>query len=393
VFSLGGYGFSGDPFPLVPEAAVHHWAGRKDVQREVIDVVESVRVTDVGTSEFVILHGTYGAGKSHALRFLSTLINEVRADEFRSRAIYIPSIRVDQKVTFVGIYVAIVNQLGLDFIKRLATKIHTSINAAEEKLKSTLPREDLLRLMDHKEGGINGVRLRAYDGANKEDVPMIRLLDEIARGNENAIRFILGKNETLPNIGFPSPIDTDFMATKVLGGLFRAMTIEVAEQDPPCLGAYLFLDEFEAIIDMKTGESGPILNSIRELVNHVPYHLCLLLSFSADTALIEAVVPQALIQRLSRDYIEFPPLEAEEAKLFLAAHFKGFRPADFLSSNPYHPFEEATIELVLEQITEMTPRNIFRKLRMVLERAIRRNDLQPGAEISPELAESILTNA
>ncbi len=386
MITLTDYGFTSDPFPLVPEAAVKHWAGREDIRRQLIDVIESVRVTDVGTSEFAILHGEYGAGKSHALRYVTTLINEERAAEFRSRAVYLPTIRIDQKVSFVGLYHAIVEQLGTEFLERLAHDVRGRLDKSEGVLKESLPKEELVALLA---GGPNGVRQRAIEQVAKEDRPVVRLMDELAKGNKDATRYLRGEKE-LPDIGLPAAIETDFAATKALGSLFRVMTLEIGNQEPPCLGAYLLLDEFEAITEMKVAESGPLLNSLRELVNQVPYHFCLLLGFTAEAALIEAVVPQAILQRLSRSYIEFPPLQAEEAKDFLVKHFAAFRPAGFANENPFYPFQEATIELVLEQITEMTPRNIFRKLRTVLERAIRRHDLKAGEEIDPPLAEQIL---
>jgi len=83
----------------------------------------------------------------------------------------------------------------------------------------------------------------------------------------------------------------------------------------------------------------------------------------------------------------------DEAKEFLRSQFANFRPTGFKNKNPYHPFEEATIELVLEQIVEMNPQKIFRKLRIILERAVRRYGLKPGQEIAPDLAEEILANS
>jgi hypothetical protein len=388
VIELIKYGFKSDPFPLVPEASVTHWAGREEIKREVVDVIESVRVIDVGTSEFAILHGEYGAGKSHALRYLATTINELRKQDFRSRAIYLPTIRIDQKVSFLGLYKTIVEQLGNDFIEALATQVRSGIDKAEQHLKDSLPKDEIIALMAKPDA----LRLRAIEGIAKEDRPMVRLLDELAKGTKDVARHLRGENKHFPDWGISSPIDTDFAAVRALGALLRVMTIQINNQEPPCLGAYIFLDECEAITEMKVAESGPLLNSIRELVNQVPYNFCLLLGFSAEAALIEAVVPQAILQRLSRPYIEFPPLQADEAKTFLIKHFLAYRPDGFALSNPYHPFAEATIELVLEQITEMTPRNIFRKLRTVLERAIRRFDLKPGEEISPGLAEQILTH-
>ena len=47
-----------------------------------------VRASDIGSTEFLVLHGELGAGKSHALRYLKTRI-EQRDSEFQSLAIYV----------------------------------------------------------------------------------------------------------------------------------------------------------------------------------------------------------------------------------------------------------------------------------------------------------------
>jgi len=69
-----------------------------------MDIVQIVLTTDIGVSEFVILHESYGSGKSHALRYFSTLVNEIQAERFRSVAIYVPKVKLSEKVSFLELY-------------------------------------------------------------------------------------------------------------------------------------------------------------------------------------------------------------------------------------------------------------------------------------------------
>lgn len=386
---LSEYGFIRDPFPLVPGAKVTNWAGRDEIRQLLLDVVESVLVTDAGLSEFVVLHGEYGAGKSHALRYFSTLINEDPNDHYRSRAVYIKTIRLEQKVTFERLFREIIETIGFELLSELGGKVKKSLEVAEEKLKESLDKDVLVRLIQDSKLS----RSVLEENVPEEDRPMVQLLLRLADGEKNAKDFMLGGKKALPDIGYPNPIDSDYMATKVLGSLFRTMTLSIAEQEPPCRGSYLFVDEIESILDVKATEQQALFQYFRELVNELPYNFCLMWGITADAALLEAVIPQALLTRFSRSYLELGSLEVDEAKAFLVSQFAQFRPEGFKRDNPYHPFQEATIELALEQITDMTPRRIFRKLRIVLERAIRRYGLEPGGEITPDLAQEILANA
>ena len=67
-----------------------------------------------------------------------------------------------------------------------------------------------------------------------------------------------------------------------------------------------------------------------------------------------------------------------------------FRLEDFVPPQPYYPFSEDAIDYILEQIVILVPRKMFRALRMVLERAIRREGLQAGSEINAVMAEDII---
>ncbi len=119
ISQLSDYGFVSDPFPLVPGAKVTNWAGMSEIKQLLLDVVESVLTTDVGLSEFLILHGNYGSGKSHALRYFATLINEVDKDHYKSKTIYIKTIRLEQKITFLRLFGEVIETIGFDFLSEL----------------------------------------------------------------------------------------------------------------------------------------------------------------------------------------------------------------------------------------------------------------------------------
>ncbi len=146
-------------------------------------------------------------------------------------------------------------------------------------------------------------------------------------------------------------------------------------------------------MEVKAVEQQALFHAFRELINELPYNFCMMWGFTGDAALLEAFVPQALLDRLSRSYIELQTMEVNEAKEFLKSQLAQFRPDAFKNKNAYHPFTEDTIELVLEHIVEMNPRKMFRMLRIVMERAIRRHNLQIGTEIDHDLTQEILEDA
>ena len=235
-------------------------------------------------------------------------------------------------------------------------------------------------------------RKQVIDGLDEDVRSTVQLLHMLDEGNENVIKYLAGGKLNIGEAGFAQSIDSDYAATRMLASIFRVMTLEVGNEDPAFRAVYLFADEVEDMWDLKSPEQLAIWNGFRELLNRLPQNFCLLLSFTGDGALLEATVPQALSERTSRQNIELLSLEVAEAKAFIADHLADFRREEFEAAQPYYPFAEEAIDYVLETIVVMVPRKIFRSLRTVLERAVRREGLQPGEEISAQMAEDILVS-
>jgi hypothetical protein len=387
--TLSDFGLISDPFAItLSDASVHRWAAREHERALLLDVVESVRTSDIGSSEFVVVHGEYGAGKSHALRYLTTKINEDEPQHYRGKAIYLQTVRVSQKVQFLEVYKVIVDRLGKAFFAELSNHILGQVNQAQVAYLQTVDAGVQPQLMANPGRHVDETLDRM---APKSAIPYIKLMMRAANGGIDKVwDYLRGDDVSFPEIGLASRVGNDYNAVSTLAGIFQTMTAQIGVVGPAYEAVYLFVDEQENLVEMKAAESVQLLQSFRELINQLPNNFCMIWGFSADAALIEAVLPSPILQRLTRKYVELPTMQPAEAKLFIRQQLEGFRKPDFVTPSPFYPFSEDAIDAALERIVDMTPRNIFKMLRAVLERAIRRHDLMPPNAIDAALANQIL---
>jgi hypothetical protein len=113
------------------------------------------------------------------------------------------------------------------------------------------------------------------------------------------------------------------------------------------------------------------------------------MSFSAATALIEAVMQSHLLKRLTRPYIEIPMLSDALARQFLRTQLDFYRlTPEFVGT--FYPFSDEAVEAIIEHENSLTPRNLFIDCKRVFERALRRYDLRPGETISADVVGKVL---
>ncbi|MCV2881890.1 ATP-binding protein [Actibacterium sp. XHP0104] len=377
---LNAFDLKQDPFPIVPDGPVHNWAGRDELREELVDLVKGVRARDIGVTEFAVLHGELGAGKSHALRYLKTMVDNSK-DDFKSIAIYIERPRVATKLNFLELYKYIMRYLGRGKFEALCEELKSKV---DELAKEAVVPEGLDSAPE---------KTMRYETAIAQfpahDRPMLRLLYRGAVETPQVFEFMCG-NMKCDGDEYEGKIDSDFIASKVLADFFRVLMTEFKDETYVVESVYLFIDEGEVLFDAKTSESDLVFNGIRELINGLPYKFCLVISFSAATALLEAVMPQHLLKRLTRNYIEVPMLDDDEALKFLKAQINYFRTDESEHADTYYPFSQESVEFIISDTTSLTPRNLFIDCKRVLERAIRRFDLQPGDEIDLKTTEKIL---
>ncbi|WP_295216135.1 hypothetical protein [uncultured Brevundimonas sp.] len=381
---LNDFDLSEDPFPIVPDGPVHNWAGREDLKEDLLDLVQGVRARDIGVTEFAVLHGELGAGKSHALRFLKTRITDESAKpegDFRSLAIYIERPRVANKLNFLELQRYIIRQIGRDRIAGYAHEVHEHISTRARAIaaeKGMPPGGDL-----------TSFRSLAVEEFRPNDRAMVKLLDATKLDDHKLYSFLLGEAGA-PQGDYEQKVDSDFMAAKAISDLFRILTSDRRDAPPILESIYLFIDESELLLEAKASESELVFAGLREMINGLPYRFCLILSFSAATALIEALMPTHLIKRMTRHYIEVPTLSDDEAVEFVRAQLNTFRDPASQWYGTFYPFTEEAVRRIVANQNSITPRTLFMAAKRVLERALRKENLQPGDEITEEMADSIL---
>lgn len=351
------FGLKENPFGIVPGAEVNQWAGMRQTRHALEDVVSSVRPDDIGASECVMVHGEFGAGKSHALRFFAGEIN--RGD--CGRAIYLSEVVVGAVPSFVALYPRILEQIKGETQTRIANVVQSSTRQCAEKIAEKIGTQS----------GTNEQAIKSK--VAQDDQPLVTKLYETG--------------------GFLESATNDIDAAKKLASVFRVMTTPIGNNQPPYGAVYLFLDEMENVNLSKAAPMSAFYGALRVLINGVNERFALVLSFTHRVAELDAYIPPFMQERRTRPYIECASLSQEDAKLFIKEYLEYQRPEGYRgnpNTNPLHPFSEAAIDAILERETLLIPRKILLHMRRVWERASRRGGLQPGAEITREMADEIL---
>ena len=338
------FGLKSNPFHhLVKDENVQVWAGMSDTKNRIQDVVRSVQPDDIGGSEFVILVGGWGSGKTHALRYFTHKIHAGDA----GYPFYVSSTVRGDKNIFASMFASLVDECGDSFFRELGEKIRNSYQS------------------------MTGAEAEsAFDPVDK---PLAIALKD---GKANA-KFL--KEKALD----------DARAAVWLASLIKVMTTSIGENPPPYPAAYLFLDEVEEIVDQKPAVSLPFWRACRELVNRIDGRFAMIFSFSQETAVLDAAIPPAMLERRTRPYIEVKDMELADAKQFVRDFLKESRIPGFKAPHPFYPFTEDAVDIMLEREQQaLLPRRIIMMLGRVFKRG--GDKLGEQKEFSKEIAEEVL---
>lgn len=386
MLDLTGYGLAANPFNIVPSDA-DHWSGRDRERRLLWDVVRSVSYDDNGLSEFVILIGDWGSGKTHALKYLARRVNK-RQPEMGAVAVMVPKVKLGPKVRWLDIYQLVVKQhLGRDFFTSLAARFTALVNECGEELSTHVDPGTYRRLIkDDPNHFINKV----IDGLEDEDQPYAKLLLSVADDDEDAITYLTEGSRLPSHIDLPKTVKNDYDAVQVLAGIFRVMTLPVMERAPVYKAVHLSIDEVEELLEVKATEQAEFWFGARELINRVPDRMAFILALSAEAPMLEATMAPAVQERKTRKNVVFEAFSPGDASNFVNRQLAHYRPDGWESQQSFHPFTVDAVDYVLEQTVPLVPRRIFVALRQVLDKAIRHYELAPGGEVDRNLAEKIV---
>lgn len=375
--------FVDQPFRLLPGEKVTVWAGYKDIQEALLEMVEAPRSDRIGLYEFVILHGFLGTGKSHALRYLKHLISEERRDEFGSIVVYLERLKVAGNTDFLALYRSIMRLLKEELarvaaeVDRVAkVDIENKWNALPEETRNLIKREDF-----------SSQQLPAVYAAMSPSFPALpRLLTALREGDANAEVVLVGgkpKGLNPTKYGLDGFIENEYEALRCLAAFINLCTRPMGSSNGNAIAKcfYLFIDEVETLRDFPVRNVQSINQGLRDLINACPENFYLMLGASADAAELEAWIVDDVMTRLSRPPIEIPELEIEQAIDFLKEVMQQFRQPGANVPDSY-PFEEDALREIVSQTTERIPRRLFRNCQTVLRKAVLSGRLEKQGHIS-----------
>ena len=353
------FGLKNNPFhPLATDGGTEHWAGMPQAKEMLGDVIHSVLPNDIGAMEFVVLHGHWGSGKTHALRYFA---REIREQKY-GHAFFAGKIRISDKLSFAELFNSILGECDDAFFKELARQVSASLT---RRVADVDP--------ERRQGGESVVIEREVPSGNRE---LVRQLRQYADQEKDVKPFLKAKD--------------DYDAVVKMASLVRVMTSSIGGEPPPHQAAYLFLDEAEDALEAPPKQIVSFMSACRELVNRVEENFAFILVFSEESAYLESAIPPAVARRLTRRYIELEPMSDEDARAFVSKFLEFVRLEEFNPPQEFYPFTKEAVDAILARITRLVPGDIIMGMRKVFERAVRRERVGPGEEISRKVAEEVL---
>jgi len=363
------------PFRIVPPNQMEdiQWAGDRTVINTLLDAARSPHPDALGTSELVILIGTFGSGKTNALKYLAQKLSL----EHQLIA-YVTTPHVTDKPTWADIVRGLFTRSFLkeDVIRRGTPLRRWFQMEANRRAQAELgpDKEDPDKLQ-------KTARLQRKAIAQEilPDLPgfvefLIDLCDPEDRAtqdrNWNYLTSKITAKEgaqynqkyTLP----PEGIDGDYNGTLILTSFIRLMTYPT-NQGKGSDVVYIFIDEAEGLYDLRTESRQSILKGLKDLFNSSTENLCIALAATqSDASELWGLLDQHLMMRLSRQPIQFSQLTTEEAKAFLLDVMAQNRIASYSGPKEWPLSEDGLEAFVVSCPQPMTPRRLLVSMQRVV---------------------------
>lgn len=321
------------------------WVGYERQRNQLIKYLSRSRADQVGNSNFVMIYGDYGVGKSHALLWARYQILQSQHAEFDALCYLIPTLKKDKgRLTFAGAFVDdLVDRCGL----------HKDVREFRNFLDMSI-----LRYRDVNHAGATFTNDEIVDRLGFP-AELGALAKEIYRASTAPLI-----NELLMPKGL-----TDYQATALFSRLVNLFVfgVEINGQVTRFKKAvYLMIDELDELLNVSAKEARDVNDMLRHIYDWCPNCFGLVIALSAESASFSAIFEQYILGRIQRQ-IQMEELGKEEAMEFVCKILEESRVVKDARKGDYFPFEESAVEAVVAQLRQITPRKIVNTMQEVLE--------------------------
>ena len=330
-------------FAADPRARI--WVGYQKQRTQIEKYLKRSLADQVGNANFLMLYGDYGTGKSHALLWAQHRILHDERDTFDSVCYFIPTLRKDKgKLTFAGAF-------------------RDDIVA-----KSNLV-ADVQAFHNFLAGCISACRSANGYG---HDVPPEKIIETLIKPVElhNFAKLIYRcQVDTDFRKVLECKPDADYQAMLIFTRLVNLFVheLEVSGTDRRRFkrGAYLFIDELDDLERASVKEAREVNDILRHIYDNCPNCFCMVIALSAEIAQLSVLFYDYILSRIHRK-IELAVLDRDSTVRFVKEILKENR-LDEDAEDEYFPFEQAAIETIASQLTEITPRKIVNTMQQMIE--------------------------
>lgn len=322
------------PFQVVPsEESAKTWVGRPDFERKLHGLLRTVR--RIHPSRIVLLWAAYGAGKTHALRYLAHLTS----DQQDVRALYVVTPKGIRH--FLDVYRAMVHAaLRSDLISELGLALYRRSGPEQP----TNLRRALVRIVSLNEpqtrAPVSWLKAEKVAAADLRASGLTRRLETSADGIDTLNEFV------------------ELLRTQLGVKLI------------------LMLDEIQELGELASRHLDEAIGGLHKVFDRNTEDLTFVFSFTtAAQDTVQAIIGTTLYERRS-DVLTLPALSAEEGVSFV----RGLIEAHSIDKvrAPF-PFTSDAIEAIVDHVAGrggLTPRELIRAFDTILRDA--EMDIQDG---------------
>lgn len=313
------------------------WVGYDRQRLQLEKILDRVRADQVGLTNFVLLYGHFGTGKSHAVLWAKNRVKETSA----GAAYFVPTLKKDKgKLSFAAAFEEdlVVRGNLLRDLMAFRTFFETPIFQAKQGQQMTTEAaiDILIKSREHAEF-VKGLMKCQTEDAIKSYLLPAKLLDYQAA----------------------------MLFAKIVNLFVQKFEVPGAEARFK-QAVYLFIDELDDLRRQPPKETLETNDILRHLYDACPNSFGLVCALTAEVTTLTNMFTDYVLSRVTRQ-VHFDLLDREAAIDFVKKILEKNRPDGVTAPSDFFPFDEDAVNAVMSQLREITPRKVVNTMQQVME--------------------------
>lgn len=313
------------------------WVGYERQRMQFDKMLDRVRADRVGLTNFILLYGHFGTGKSHALLWAKNRVKEMDA----GIAYFVPTLKKDKgKLSFAAAF-------------------------AEDLVARGSLLADLMSFKTFCETLILEVK-------NGRQITSEAAIDELIKSRELA-DFVKGLKGCESEAAIKAHLNceklSDYQAVMLFAKIVNLFVQEFQTQRGSSRfkpAVYLLIDELDDLQRQPPKETLETNDILRHLYDACPNSFGLVCALTAELTTLTNSFTDYVLSRVTRQ-VHFDLLDREAAIAFVKAILEKSRPNGAVAPHDFFPFDETAINAVMSQLREITPRKVVNTMQQVIE--------------------------